>query len=74
MNQETKNVSILGPMATFCSTSKLSNFLVRAKSYLIGRVVSSHKSKGKRCEVYLNVQEILRFISSVINETNKINH
>ena len=68
------NVFTPGPMATFCSARKLSSFLVRANLYPIERIVGSHKDKGKRCEVCLNVQEASCFSSSVINKTYKINH
>ena len=74
MDQETKNVFRLGPMATFRSARKLSSYLVKAKLYPIERIVISHKCKGKRCEVCLNIQETSCFSSSVTNETYKINH
>ena len=74
MSQETKNFSMLVPVATFRIARKLSSFLVRANSYLIGQVSGSHKSKAKRYEVCLNVQEILCFTNSKIIETNKIKH
>ena len=73
MDQETKNAFRLGPMATFRSARKLSSYLVKAKLYPIERIVSSHKCKGKRCEVCLNVQETC-FSSRVTNERYKINH
>ena len=57
MDQETKNIFTLGPMATFLSTRKLSSYLVRGKLYLIEPAVGSHECKGKRCRVCLNVQE-----------------
>ena len=60
-------------MATSRSACKLSSYLVRAKLYPLERIVDSHKRKGKRCEVCLNIQEIC-FSSSVTNETYKINH
>ena len=60
-------------MATSRSACKLSSSLVRAKLYPLERIVDSHKRKGKRCEVCLNIQEIC-FSSSVTNETYKINH
>ena len=74
MDQETKNGFIPGPMVTFRSARKLSSYLARAKLYPIERIISSHKCKGKRCEVCLNVQETACFSSSVINETYKINY
>ena len=74
MVQENKNVFTPGPIATFRSARKLSSCLVRAKLYLIERIVGSHKYKGKHCEVCLNIQETSCFSSSVTNETYKINH
>ena len=47
------------------SARKLSSYLVRAKLYLIERIVGSHKCKDKRCEVCLNIQETSCFSSSV---------
>ena len=74
IDQETKNVFTPGPIATFCSVRKLSSYLVRAKLYTMERIATSHKCKGKRCEVCVNVQETSYFSSSVSNETYKINH
>ena len=55
-------------MATFRSARKLSSYLIRAKLYPIERIVGSHKCKGKRCEVCLNVQETSCSSSSVTSE------
>ena len=74
MDQETKNTLTTGPMATFRSAHKLSSYLVRVKLYPIERIVGSHKCKGKRCEVCLNVHKTSCFSSSVTNETYKINY
>ena len=74
MDQKTENVFTPGPMTTFRRARKLSSYLVRAKLYPIERIVGSHKCKGKRCEVCLNVQGTSCFSSSVTNETYKINH
>ena len=73
MDQETKSIFTPWPMATFHSARKLSSYLVRAKLYPIERIVGSHKCKGKRWEVCLNVQETSCFSSSVTNKTYKIN-
>ena len=62
------------PVATFRSARKLISYLVRAKLYPTERIVGSHKCKGKRCEVCLNVQKTSCFSSSVTNETYKIRH
>ena len=43
MDLETKNVFTPGPMTAFRSACKLSSNLVRAKLYLIDRIVGSHK-------------------------------
>ena len=74
MDQETKNIFAPGPMVTFRSAHKLSSYLVRTKLYPIKRIVGSHKWKGKRCKVCLNVQETSCFADLVNNETYKINH
>ena len=71
MDQETKNVFTPGPMATFRRARKLSSYLVRAKLYLFERIVGSHKCKGKRCDVCLNVQETLYF--NIIHYTDQRN-
>ena len=55
MDQDTKNVFTLEPMATFHSARKLSSYLARVRFYPIEPIVGSHKCNGKRCEVCLNV-------------------
>ena len=61
-------------MVTFHSSRKLSSYLVRAKLYPLERVTGSCKCLGKRCAVFLNVNETSTFTSSVTHETYKINH
>ena len=74
IDQETKNIFTPGPMTTFHSVHKVNSYLVKAKLHPIERIVGSHKCKGKRREVCLNIQETSCFSSSVTNETYKINH
>ena len=72
MDQETKSVFASSPMATFRSARNISGYLVRTKLYPIEQLsvkVGSHKCKGKRCKVCLNVQE-----TSETNKTYKIGH
>ena len=63
-----------GPMKTFCSARKLSNYLVRAKLYPFERTVGSCKCYGKQCEVCDNVTETLTFTSTTTQNTYKINN
>ena len=55
MNDEVKDTFTPRPMVSFRTSRKLSNYLVRAKLYPLGRTVGSSKCK-KRCEVCENVQ------------------
>ena len=50
MNEETKKVFSAGPMVSFRSPRKISSYLVRAKLYLLDRVVGSTKCGKKKCE------------------------
>ena len=61
-------------MVTFCSSRKLSSYLVRAKLYPLEGVTGSCKCHGKRCAVCLNVNKTSTFTNSVTHETYKINH
>lgn len=67
-DQETKNVSAPGAMATLCSAHKLSNYMARAKLNPIQRFAFSHEYIDKRYEVCLNFQETSCFISLVTSE------
>ena len=74
VDEETKKFFTPRPMITFRSARKLSNYLERAKFYLLTRVTGSYKCSGKRCAVCVNINEISIFISTVTHETCKINH
>ena len=74
LDENAKEVFMPGPMVTFRSSRKLSSYLVRAKVYRLERVTGSCKCHGKRCAVFLNVNETPTFTSSVTHEAYKINH
>ena len=74
MDKEVKRVFTPQPMISFRSARKLSSYLVRAKLYPTKRTEGSHKCGGKRCEVYINVNETSTFTSAVTGETYIINH
>ena len=74
LDENAKEVFMPGPMVTFRSRRKLSNYLVRAKLYPLERVTGSCKCHGKRCATCLNFNETSIFTSSVTHETYKINH
>ena len=52
----------------------LRNYLVRAKIYLVERVVRTYKCGKPRCKTCLNVQEVGIFRSSVDGRQYWINH
>ena len=54
MDEEVKKVFYPGPMVSFRSARKVSNYLVRAE---LERAVGSFKFKKIRCQVRLNVHE-----------------
>ena len=58
MNQEVENVFTPGPIVSYRSARNISNYLVRAKLYSLGRKVGSEKCGKSRCEVCFNIQEI----------------
>ena len=74
LDENAKEVFMLGPMGTFLSSRKLSSYLVRATLHHLERVTGSCKCYGKRYTVCLNGSETSTFTSSVIHETYKINH
>ena len=47
---------------------------MRAKLYLLDRVIELIKSNKKRYEVYMNISEINEHTSNVTSETYKINY
>ena len=74
INQEVKKVFIPEPMDSFRKARKLSSYLVRAKFCPLERKVSSFKCKEKRCQTFLNINEMDSFASSVTEEEYKIYH
>ena len=74
MDEEVKKVFNPGPMVSFRSARKVSNYLVRAKVYPLQRAVGSFKCKKSRCHGCLNVNETDTFTSTVTKKTYKINH
>ena len=73
MNDEVKKTFTLSPMISFCSSCKISSFIVRAKLYPLRRTVGSCKC-GKKREVCDMISETDTFSSTVISESFKINH
>ena len=74
LDENSKEVFMLGPMGTFLSSRKLSSYLVRATLHHLERVTGSCKCYGKRYTVCLNGSETSTFTSSVTHKTYKINH
>ena len=74
MNQEVKNVFTPGPIVSYRSARKISNYLARAKLYPIERKVGSEKCGKSRCEVCLNIHETDTFTSTATVESFNINH
>ena len=68
-DQEAQRVFTPGPMITFRSARKLSNYLVRGNLYPLERSVGSCKCYGKRCEVCENVTETSIFTSPATQST-----
>ena len=74
MDQEAQRVFAPGPMITFRSARKFSNYLVRAKLYPLERTFGSCKCYCKRCEVCDNVTETLTFTSTGTQTTYRLSH
>ena len=73
MKVEVKQMFTPVPMVSYRSSRKLSSYLVRAKLYLIERIVGSKGCGRNCCEVCVNVCETDTFTSTVTGETFKIN-
>ena len=63
-----------GPMVSFRGAPKLSNYLVRAKLYPLGRSAGSSICQGKRYQVCMNVTENNTFFISVNKKEYVINY
>ena len=69
LDENAQEVFMPGPMVTFCSSRKLSSYLVRAKLYPLERATGSCKCHGKRFAMCLNFNETSTFTSSATHET-----
>ena len=74
MDQKVENIFTPKSTVSFRSARKLSSYLVRAKLYPLEGKVGSFKCKSKRCQTYLNVNEMDFFASSVTKEKYKNSH
>ena len=74
MNDEVKKTFTPSPMISFCSSRKISSYIVRAKLYPLRRTVGSSKCGKKRCEVCDVISETDTFSSTATIESFKINH
>ena len=67
MDNEFKRVFTPKPMISFRNVRSLSSYLVGAKLYPTERTVEYYREK--RCEVCVDVNEALPFVSTVTRET-----
>ena len=74
IDNKVKNVFTPKPMISFCSTRKMSSYLVKAKLYPEERIKGPFKCSSRCCEVFLNVNETSTFTSTVTGEAYTINH
>ena len=74
MNAEVKQKFTPIPMVSCRSSGKLSNYLVRAKIYLIDRIVGSKGYGKKQCEVCVNVCETNTFSSTVFLRASAVDN
>ena len=74
INQKVNKVFIPEPTDSFRKARKLSSYLVRTKLRPLERKAGSFKCKEKRCQIYLNINEMDSFASSVTEEEYKIYH
>ena len=65
INDKVKKAFTAGLMVWFRGIQKLSSYLVRAKLYTLERSVGSFKFNGKRCQVCMNVTEVLPFLAQL---------
>ena len=70
---ETETVFTPPPFVSSRSVRDLKSFLVRSKVYPLERKVDSAKCNGKRCQVYLNINETDTFESFQTKQKYKIN-
>ena len=68
INAEVKQMFTSVPMVSYRSSGKLSNYLVRAKIYLIDRIVGSKGCGKKQCEVCVNVCEQILFLAQSLEK------
>ena len=74
MSREAKAVFSPGPMVSFRSARRISNYLVSNELYPLERFVGSRQCKKPRCEICINVTEADTFSSTATGETFQINH
>ena len=74
LDENAKEVFMLGPMVTFRSKGKLSIYLVKTKLYPLERVTGSCECHGKCCAMCPNFNETSTFTSSATHETYKTDH
>ena len=72
MDQEVEKVFTPKTMVSFCSTRKLSSYLVRAKLYSLERKGGSFKCKGQSCLTCLNVDETGFFASCIKSKEGRV--
>ena len=73
MSPEAEAAFSPGPMVSFRSARKLSRYSVRAKLYLLERLVGLRQCKKRTCEVCTNLTETDTFSSVATGETFQIN-
>ena len=74
MNGEVEKTFTPSPMISFCSSRKISSYIVRTKLLPLERTVGSYKCGKKRCEVRDVISETDTFSSTDTGESFKINH
>ena len=74
MNGEVEKTFTPSPMISFCSSRKISSYIVRTKLLPLERTVGSYKCGKKRCEVSDVISETDTFSSTDTGESFKINH
>ena len=74
MNAEVTQMFTPIPMVSCRSSGKLSNYLVRAKIYLIDRIVGSKGYGKKQCEVCVNVCETNTFSSTAFLRASAVDN
>ena len=74
MNKKFRKTFSPGPLITFQSTREFSDYLLRAKLYLLQWKTDSSKCGKWRYELYSEVTDDITFSSNVSGDTFKFNH